>query len=196
MPVSLRTSFLYSAMISFSALGLKLVIELHLLALLDAVEDVLELLLGNIQHHVAEHLDQAAIGVIRKAGIAAALGQRFDGLVVEAEVQNRVHHAGHRELRARADGNQQRILAGAELLPLQLFQPVKRCVHFGIDLRADLSAHVFAAGLGLNGESRRHRQSGVGHLGQACALAAQNILHAAVAVRFAVTEEVHILGWG
>jgi len=58
LPVSFFTSFLYSAMISFSAFRLELVVELDLGALLDAVEDVLEALLGNIENHVAEHLDQ------------------------------------------------------------------------------------------------------------------------------------------
>ena len=108
-----------------AALRAELVVELDLLALLDAVEDVLELLLGNIEDHVAEHLDEAAIGVIGKARIIAALGQRFDGLVVEAEVQDGVHHAGHGELGAGADGDEQRILARAELLALQLFQAVR-----------------------------------------------------------------------
>ena len=84
-------------------LGLKLVIELHFFAQLDGVKDVFKLLLRHIENYVAEHLDQAAIGIIRKARIAAALGQRFNGLVIQAEVQNRVHHAGHRELCARAD---------------------------------------------------------------------------------------------
>ena len=120
-----------------AALRAEFVIELDLLALLDGVEDVLELLLGNVEHDVAEHLDQAAIGVVGKARIVAELGQRFDSLVVEAQVENRVHHAGHGELRAGADGNQQRIFARAELLSLQLFQPLERCVHLDIDLRAD-----------------------------------------------------------
>ena len=128
-------------MIFLQRLGLELVVELDLLALLDAVEDVLELLLGNIENHVAEHLDQAAIGVIGKAGIVAELGQRFDGLVVEAEVENGVHHAGHGELGAGADGDQQRIVARAQLLPLQLFQPLEggvasRCRSAGSACRA------------------------------------------------------------
>ena len=125
-------------MISLQRVGLELVVELDLLCVLDAVEDVLELLLGNVENHVAEHLDQAAIGVIGKARIVAALGQRFDGLVVEAEVQNGVHHAGHGELGAGADRNQQRILARAELLALQLFQLIESGVHLGVDLRAEL----------------------------------------------------------
>ena len=110
--------------------GLEFVIELDLFAQLDRVEDVLELLLGNVEHDVAEHLDQAAIGVICETGIAAALGQRFDSLVVEAEVEDGVHHAGHGELRAGADGDQQRIFTGAELLSLELFEPRERFVHF------------------------------------------------------------------
>ena len=146
------------------------------------VEDVLELLLGNIEDDVAEHLDQAAIGVVGKARIAAALGQGFDGLVVEAEVEDGVHHAGHGELCAGADGDEQRILAGAELLALQLFQPREGGMHLDVDLRADGAAHVFAAGFGLNGESGRDGQSGIGHLGQAGAFAAEHVLHAAVAV--------------
>ena len=163
---------------------------------LDAVEDVLELLLGNIQHHVAEHLDQAAIGVVGKAGIVAALGQRFDGLIVEAEVEDGVHHAGHGELCAGANGDQQGIFARAQLLPLQLLQPLEGGVHLDVDLGTQRAAHVLATGLGLNGESWRNRQSGVGHLGQAGALAAQHILHVAVAVGLAAAEEIDILGCG
>ena len=172
--------------------GLELVVELHLLGGLHAVEDVLELLLGNVENHVAEHLDEAAIGVVSKAGIIAALGQSFHGLIVEAQVQNRVHHAGHRELCAGADRNQQRIFAHAQLLPLQLLELGERREHLFVDLGADLAAHVFAAGLGLDGESGRNRQAGVGHLGQASALAAQHVLHLAVAVGLAAAKEIDI----
>ena len=42
-------------------IGLELVVVLHLLGGLHAVEDVLELLLGNVEDHVAEHLDEAAV---------------------------------------------------------------------------------------------------------------------------------------
>jgi hypothetical protein len=103
-------------------------------ALLDAVEDVLELLLVDVENDVAEHLDEAAIGVIGEAGIAAALGQRFDGLVVEAEVEDGVHHAGHGELGAGADGDQQGIFARAQLLSLQLLEALERGVHLDVDL--------------------------------------------------------------
>ncbi len=176
--------------------GLELVIELHAFAFLDAVEDVFELLLGDVENHVAEHLDEAAIGVVGETGIVAALGQSFDGLVVEAQVEDGVHHAGHGELGAGADRNQQRIFARAQFLTLQPFQALEGSMHLGVDLRAQRAAHVFAAGFGLNGESGRHGQSGIGHLRQPGAFAAQGVFHAAVAVGRAAAEEVNILGWG
>jgi hypothetical protein len=52
---------------------------------------------------------------------------------------------------------------------------------------------VEVAGVGGDREPGRHRQAGVGHLGQARALAAERVLHRAVAVGLAVTEEVHVL---
>src|ERR1035438_3226193 len=128
--------------------------------------------------------------------ILAAFGQTFDRLVVEAEVEDGVHHAGHGELRAGTDGDQQRILSRTQLLPLQLFKPPERGEHLLVDLAAERAEHVLAAGLGLNGESGRNGQSGVGHFGEAGALAAEHILHAAVALSLAVAEEIDIFCWG
>ena len=82
---------------------------------LHRVELVLEDVLRNLQHDVAEHLDEAAIAVGGEPAVAGLLLQRFDGLVVEAEIQNRVHHAGHRKFRARADRHEQRLLRVAQL---------------------------------------------------------------------------------
>ena len=89
--------------------------------------------------------------------------------------------------------HQQRILTRAQFLALQRFQLSQRRLHFLVDLRAELAAHIFAAGLGLDSESRRHRQSGVGHLGQSRTFAAQHIFHLAVAVGMAVAEEKYVL---
>ena len=101
-------------------LGVEIGVELGLLLLLLAVENFLKSVLGNVEHHPAEHLDQAAIGVIGEARIVAALGQALDRLVVQAEVEDGIHHAGHGELCARANADQQRIVGAAELLALQL----------------------------------------------------------------------------
>ncbi len=174
--------------------GLQFVVELDLGALFDAVKDVLKLLLGNIENDVTEHLDEAAIGIISKAGIIAALGERFNGLVIEAQIQNRVHHAGHGELGAGANGDQERIVANAELLALQLFEARKRRVHLHIDLRVEFAAHVLTAGFGLDGESGRDGQACIGHLSEAGAFAAEHVFHPTIAVGRAISEEVHILG--
>ena len=56
--------------------------------------------------------------------------------------------------------------------------------------------HVLAASLSLDREPRRHRQPGIGHLGQARTLAAEIILHLAVAIGFAAAERVNVLGCG
>ncbi len=54
--------------------------------------------------------------------------------------------------------------------------------------------HVLATGLGLDGESRRHRQASAGHFGEACTFAAENIFHFAVAIGLAAAERVNVLG--
>ena len=53
--------------------------------------------------------------------------------------------------------------------------------------------HVFAAGFGLDGEAGRNGQSGIGHLGQSGAFAAELVLHLAVTFGVAVAKEVDVL---
>jgi len=177
----------------FQRLGAQLVVELEALALLDAVENLGKFGLVNIQNDVAEHLDKAAVGVIGKAGIVAEFGQSLDRMVVEAQVQDGIHHAGHGELCARAHRNQQRIIARAEFLPLQRLKPLQGSVHFGIDLGIDGTAHILAASLGLNGKARRNRQAGIGHLRQSGAFASQRVLHDAIAVSFSAAKKINVL---
>ena len=127
-------------------LGVEIGVELGLLLLLLAVEDFFERVLGNVEHDGAEHLNQAAIGVVGEARIVAALGQALDRLVVQAEVEDGVHHAGHGELCARAHADQQRIVGAAQLLPLQLFQAAKRLVHLAIDFFGDRAGRACIRG--------------------------------------------------
>ena len=75
---------------------------------LDVLDDLLEriffilIALLHAHHHVAVHLDEAAVAVVGEAAIAGLHAQRFDRLVVEAEVEDGVHHARHRVAGARA----------------------------------------------------------------------------------------------
>ena len=65
-------------------LGIEVSIERGFFLFLLGVEDFFEFFFLNLQHHVAEHLDQAAVGIVGKARVVAALGQRLHALIVQA----------------------------------------------------------------------------------------------------------------
>ena len=66
------------------------------------------------EHHVAVHFDEAPVAVVSEALVARAAREAFDRDVVEAEVEDRVHHAGHGDGGARAHREQQRVRGIAE----------------------------------------------------------------------------------
>ena len=82
---------------------------------LDLVERRLEVLVIDAAHHVAVHVDQPAVGVVGEALVAGRVGDADHRFVVQAQVEDRVHHARHRAGRAATDRDQQRILRVAEL---------------------------------------------------------------------------------
>jgi hypothetical protein len=135
-------------------LGRHLRVELIAFFGLDLAQALFEVVLGNIEHHVAEHLDEAAVGVVGEARVAGPLGQTLDGLVVEAQVEDRVHHARHRELRAGTHAEQQRVLDVAELLAGQLFHLGDVLQHLLVDLVGRLAVFkVEQAGVGGDREA-------------------------------------------
>ena len=144
---------------------------------------------------IAVHLHEAAIAIPRPARVARLAPEHFHRLVVETEVQNRVHHAGHRLACAGADGNQQRILAVAELLARDRFEFRERSTdlvsqNFGIRL---LVGVVVRADFGGNGESWRDGQTDPRHFMQVCAFAAEQRLLRAVAIGLAAAKKINIL---
>ena len=154
-----------------------------LLVLLDLL---LEGVWLGVEHDLGEHLHEAAIGVVAEALVATEGDQPLHRLVVEAEVEHGIHHARHGELRAGADGDEQRILGVAELLARLLLDDAQRREHLiphplGEGFAA-VGAVVGVAGLGGDGKAGRHRQPGVGHLGDARALAAEQVAHLGVAL--------------
>ena len=66
------------------------------------------------EHDSAEHLQEAAVGILGEPLVAGQRGQAGDGFVVEAEVQDGVHHARHGEFGARAHADEQRVRGVAE----------------------------------------------------------------------------------
>ena len=97
--------------------GGKVGVERLALAILELLEDLLEIVALDLQHDVRIHLDEAAIAVVGETLVARGLGQRQHGLVVEAEIEHRIHHPGHRRPGPRTHGDQQRIAGVAEPAP-------------------------------------------------------------------------------
>lgn len=71
--------------------------------LLPGLESLLELGGRHAEHDVAVHLDEAPVRVPREALIVRCARQRLDGLIVQPEVQDRVHHPRHGDGRTAPD---------------------------------------------------------------------------------------------
>ena len=102
-------------------------VELRLLGVLELVHDLLEridLSLGlrfQSQHHVAVHLDEAAVAIPTEALVAGFVNETLEGGFIQAKVEDRVHHARHADARAGPARNQERIFRIAELGAHRLF---------------------------------------------------------------------------
>jgi hypothetical protein len=165
------------------------------LAVLVDLEHLLEMVVVDLEHHVRIHGDEAPVAVIGEALVARRLGQRLDGGVVEAEVEDRVHHARHGGAGARAHGNEKRVGRIAEAALRQPPDRGERLAHLPLELgRVGLAmVVVIGADLGRDRESRRDGKPEVGHLGEVRALAAEQIAHAGLALGLTVAEGVHPL---
>ena len=154
----------------------------HALALLHPVDEGFKILLAHFHDHVGVHLDEPAVAVPRPAGIAGLGGHDIHHVLVQAQVQDGIHHAGHGGPGAGTDGNQQRVLVIAELLAGNLLQLVHVGHDLGLDIVVDLAAVFIIFGTGFRGNSKPlgDRQSNVGHFGQISAFSAQEFPHSTV----------------
>src|SRR5699024_823140 len=121
-------------------------------ASLDLVHDVLELQTVVAHGDVGEHHDEAAVAVVSPADVAALGGESGRDVVVDAEVEDGVHHAGHGGAGAGADGDQQRVLLVAELLADQVLQLGQVLEDLSLYLGGDLLAVLVVAGAGLGAD--------------------------------------------
>ena len=158
--------------------------------LLEAFDDGFKgfmVLVGRLLHphdDVAIHLDKPAVTVPGETGVATGLLQRHHGLIIQAQVQDRVHHARHRIARSRTHGDQKGLLH----VPETLAEDLLRVRHAGLDLRPHFLGIGFVVGViisadfGGDGEAGGNGQADAGHFGQVGAFAPQEGFHAAVAV--------------
>lgn len=88
---------------------------------LDAVKGCLEYAMLDFEHDTGIHLDEAAITVEREPLIPGGLAQAGDGSIIDAKVEDRVHHPRHGYPRARTHRDQQGIARIAERLARRPF---------------------------------------------------------------------------
>ena len=100
------------------------------------------------EHDAAVHRDEPAVGVVGEALVAGALGQALDAVVVEAEVEDGVHHPGHGELGPRPHAHEQRVVRVAELAAHLLLEPEDVPGDLLVEPVGPAAVHVGAAGVG------------------------------------------------
>ena len=155
---------------------------------------MLEVLAGDAERDVGVHGDEAAVGVEDEALVAGALHEALGRGVVEAEVEDRVHHARHRRARAGADADEQRGVRVAEAHADALLERDERIVDLGPELsRHGARRREAAAGLRRDREAGRNRESERGHLGQPGAFSAEQVATCGIPLGLAVTERKHEL---
>jgi hypothetical protein len=168
-----------------------------LLRLEDHLERIAVLLaLGlEAQHHVAEHRHEAAVAVPGEARVRRAGREPLHRGVVQPEVEDRVHHAGHRRARAGADRDEQRVGGIAEALAGERLHLAERRLQLGLERLRQLLAGLVVLGADVGGdrEAGWNRDADVRHLRQPGALPAEQILHVLVAVGPAAAEGIDAL---
>ena len=147
-------------------------------------QGVLEQVCVNTHNDVGKHLDKASVAIPGKTRVLRLGDETLNGIVVEAQVEDRVHHAGHGERSARANRDEQRIGGVAELLAAAGLEvslggnDLIECA-FGPDVAG---TGVLDTGLAGNGKATGNRQTDAAHLGKVCAFAAKHEVHGLVAL--------------
>ena len=165
-------------------ISVQLGILLDALLLLHQVDGTLEVFLGNFCHDIGKHLNKSAVCIIGKPGVLGELGNAFHHFIVEAQVEDSVHHAGHRGSGAGTDRNQKRIFLIAEFLARECFQLGNKFEDLRFDLGGDgLAVFIIpGAGFGGHGEAVGNGHAQAGHFRQIGALAAEQFPHRAIAL--------------
>jgi hypothetical protein len=126
--------------------------------------------------HLTEHLDQPPVGVVGEARVPRLPGQPLDRVVVQPEIEDRVHHPRHRDGRARAHRHEQGVVVRAERLAGLLLEAPHVLCDLLLEPRRQLARrHVGAAGGGRDREARGDAHPELRHLCEADALPAEQL---------------------
>ena len=147
-----------------------------------------------IQDHDGVHLNEATVGIVRKAGVAGLLRQCRDGSVIEAEIENGVHHSRHRELRAGTHGYEQRSFRIAKAAPGHRLELEHGFGNVVAEFLGKFSfGEIFSAQLGGNRKPRRNRKPEPGHFVEVGTFTAKYVFHPGGAVRPSIPKEENVL---
>ena len=84
-----------SCIICDTEAGLHLRVQGLAVGALVLLDFVFEGFAFHAQYHVGEHLDKTAVGIVGEARVVGFARKALGDFVVEAEVENSVHHPGH-----------------------------------------------------------------------------------------------------
>ena len=135
------------------------------------------------ENDVAVHLNKTAVAVPSETGIAGSLGKGCNTLVIQAEIQNRIHHAGHGFASSGTDSHEKgHVFRIAEL-------GAHDSLHVG-NTSLDVGFHgcgisapvvvVIRTNFRRNGKSGRHGQTDTGHFSKVGTFATEQVFHAGV----------------
>ena len=132
-----------------------------------------------VHHHVGVDLEEPPVGVVSGTSVTHQRGQAINYLVIDAQVQDGVHHSGHRDFGPGAHRQQQRVGAGAETPIHDLFQAGHILLNGCPETSRKLFtvSEIFKTGLGGYDESWGNGQAQAGHLTQAAPFTAKKVTH-------------------
>ena len=156
------------------------------------VPDVLELAGVEAEHERGEGLDEAAVGAEGEAGVAELGRERFDGPVVQPDVEHGFGEARDRRARAGPNGEQERPRRAVELPARDAFQPFHGARQIGLQRLRQVvwMARGLAPGGRGNGEAGRHRQVERGEEREVRAFQAERFHRVGGALRSSAPERV------
>ena len=146
------------------------------------------------KHDIAVHLHKAAVRIVHEARIIRLRDHPFGHNVVQAEIQNGIHHTRHRCTCAGTDGDKKRIFRIVEFCTHRLLNLLDGGFYFAIKrFRIGLLVCiVMGADFGGDRQAGGYRQTDIGHFGEVRTFAAEEILHLRFSFCLAAAEEVDI----
>ncbi len=156
--------------------GVQRVVGPHHGVFAHGVQLLFEVEVVHAEHDVAVHLEQTPVGIPRESWVPCQTREALDRLIVQTQVEDRVHHAGHAPARARADRQQQGVVRVAESAAHARLQQRERLIDRGVDVVRDAPRLpiVAQADIGRDREPSRNRDADSCHLCQRRPFAAKH----------------------